>query len=503
MKRTVFVMMILLFLSKITGFLRTISIASTFGAGYLSDVYYAAFMIPGLFTSIILSGLNTSLIPVLSSAEKDGNKDRTFNRFLSLGIVVSIAIVLFVIVFAGVILSLTHMGYPAEKQALAAHYTRIMSVVTGMQILTYIFVGYLQQSNRFYIVAAIAIPMNFIIIAATLLGPSDSIKWLVFASVIGYLSQLIWVSYPFLRERYPFRFEINLKDKYLPLFVSMVGPILLTTSVGQLNVVVDQMLASTLPEGQLTILSNASKINTLFQSVLIMSFTTIMFTQQSKLGLKEDKKQLLEITQKNLSMILLLIVPIILGVLFLSQEIFRVVFLRGKYTVADSFIGGNILFYYAFSLFGWSVNDVLGKFFYSTNESKKTVQPSLIIIACNIILNFILVRFMGVYGLALASSVAVFVGMMIFYRKAKVRFDRENVPIFSQSVPKYFMAGGVMYGVLALLRQYTGLGSMSDYPTLFLNMAIGATVYFLVLFALKTEELDLIKEIILRKLRRS
>lgn len=503
MKRTVFVMMILLFISKITGFLRTVSIASTFGAGYLSDVYYAAFMIPGLFTTIILSGLNTSLIPVLSSAEKDGNKDRTFNRFLSLGLVLSIVIVIFIIVFAGLILSLTHMGYPPEKQALAAHYTRIMSVITGMQILTYIFVGYLQQSNRFYIVAAIAIPMNFIIIAATLLGPSDTINWLVIASVIGYLSQLIWVAYPFAREKFPFRFDFDLKDKYLPIFLAMVGPILLTTSVGQLNVVVDQMLASMLPEGQLTILSNASKINSLFQSVLIMSFTTIMFTQQSKLGLQEDKKQLLEITQKNLSMILLLIVPIILGILFLHQEIFRIIFLRGNYTLADTVIGGKILFYYAFSLFGWSVNDVLGKFFYSLKESKKTVQPSMIIIGSNIVLNLILVRFMGVYGLALASSISVFIGMVIFYQKAKVSFDQDEVPIFSQSVPKFFIAGGAMYGLIALLRQYTVLGSMSDYPTVLINMAIGASVYFILLFALKTDELSMMKEMILRKLRRS
>lgn len=503
MKRTVFVMMIILLLSKVTGFLRTITIASTFGAGYLSDVFHAAFMIPGLFISIIVTGINTSMIPVLSSAEIDGHKDRTFNRLLSLGLVVSIIVVLFIIAFAGVILSFTHMGYSPEKQALAAHYTRIMSVMTGMQILTYIFAGYLQQSNRFYIVAAIAIPMNFIIIAMTLLGSSETLIWVVIAHVIGYLSQLLMVAFPFIKEKFPFRFDIDLKDEYLPIFLSLVGPVVLTTSVGQLNVVVDQMLASLLPEGQLTILSDASKINGLFQSVLIMSFTTIMFTQQSKLVEKEEQKKLCEITQKNLSMILLLIVPIILGILFLHQEIFSVVFLRGKYTADDAYVGGRILFYYAFSLFGWSVNDVLGKFFYSTKEAKKTVWPSFIIIGSNIILNIILVRFMGVYGLALASSIAVFIGMMIFYRKARGRFDKENVPVFSQSVSKYFLAGGAMYGLLRLLREYTSFGRMSDYPMVFISAAVGATVYFLILFLLKTDELTMMKDLILRKLKRS
>ena len=108
--------------------------------------------------------------------------------------------------------------------------------------------------------------------------------------VIGYLSQLLMVAFPFIKEKFPFRFDIDLKDEYLPIFLSLVGPVVLTTSVGQLNVVVDQMLASLLPEGQLTILSDASKINGLFQSVLIMSFTTIMFTQQSKLVEKEEQK---------------------------------------------------------------------------------------------------------------------------------------------------------------------------------------------------------------------
>lgn len=501
MKRTVFIMMILLFLSKITGFLRTTTIATTFGAGYLSDVYNAAFMIPGLFTSIILSGLNTSMIPLLSTAEKDGNKDRTFNRFLSLGLVFSVVVVLIIFVFAGVFSSITVRGFSEGKLADVAYYTRLMSFITGMQILTYIFAGYLQQSSRFYIVAAIAIPMNIIIIAMTRLGPSNTIFWLVIANLIGYFSQLIWVLVPFLRERYPFRFEINFKDQYLPIFFSMVGPILLTTSVSQLNVIIDQVLASFLPEGHLSILFNASKVNSLFQSVLIMSFTTIMFTQQSKLA-NDNRLELLKVTQKNLSMILLLIVPVTLGVLFLHQEIFRIIFLRGRYTMEASVIGGTVLFYYTFSLFGWSVNDVLGKFFYSTKEAKKTVWPSLVIIGSNITLNLILVQFMGVYGLALASSISIFIGMLIFYRKAKEQFDKENMPIFSPSISKYFIAGAVMVGLLTLLREYTMLGQLSDYVTVFTNMVIGASTYFLILFALKTEELSEIKDIILRKLRR-
>ena len=110
---------------------------------------------------------------------------------------------------------------------------------------------------------------------------------------------------------------------------------------------------------------------------------------------------------------------------------------------------------------------------------------------------------MGVYGLALASSIAVFIGMMIFYRKARGRFDKENVPVFSQSVPKYFLAGGAMYGLLRLLREYTSLGKMSDYPMVFISAAVGATVYFLILFLLKTDELTMMKDLILRKLKRS
>ena len=154
-------MMIILLLSKVTGFLRTITIASTFGAGYLSDVFHAAFMIPGLFISIIVTGINTSMIPVLSSAEIDGHKDRTFNRLLSLGLVVSIIVVLFIIAFAGVILSFTHMGYPPENKRWPSLYSHHERHDRNADLDVYL-CGYLQQSNRFCVVAAIAIPMVLI-----------------------------------------------------------------------------------------------------------------------------------------------------------------------------------------------------------------------------------------------------------------------------------------------------------------------------------------------------
>ncbi|NLY35679.1 MAG: hypothetical protein GX046_00440, partial [Tissierellia bacterium] len=81
MRRSVIGMMILLSLSKITGLLRTMVLSRTYGAGAVSDVFFASVMIPGVFLGIVLAGINTCLVPVLTMAERDGEKDAFFNRF--------------------------------------------------------------------------------------------------------------------------------------------------------------------------------------------------------------------------------------------------------------------------------------------------------------------------------------------------------------------------------------------------------------------------------------
>ena len=64
MRRTVGLVMVFVLISKITGFLREVAIAGTFGASLLADVYKSSMIVPGMVVSLFTVGLNASLISV-------------------------------------------------------------------------------------------------------------------------------------------------------------------------------------------------------------------------------------------------------------------------------------------------------------------------------------------------------------------------------------------------------------------------------------------------------
>lgn len=501
MRRSVLGMMILLSISKITGLLRTIVISRSYGAGEISDIFFASVMIPGVFLGIVLAGINTCLVPVLTMAEKKDEKDLFFNRFISLMLVVSVLVVFIIISLAHPLASLVSR-FQADKLYLVGYYTKFTSVIAGLQIMTYTLVGYLQQNNRYFIPAAIAIPMNLINIVGIYFWGEKGLNFLIAITIIGYLSQLIWVMLPFIKERYSYSFDIKLNDEYLSYFLVLIGPIILTTSASQVNLTVDANLASSLDPGSLSLVNYSGLVYGVFVSVLAMSFSTVLFTKQSDLFHENDYQGLCEVTRDNLSLLMMLIVPLTLGVLFLSREIMELLYYRGSMTLENIKTMGWLLFFYSFALAGWSINDVLGKFLISLGESKKTVLPSLLNIVVNIIMNFILIRFWGVYGLAIASSLASYVAVAVSLARTRAYFQNEGVSIFTMSLVKYLLGGLTMLLILFITKALTNIESLPLLIYIVVVGLLGMGVYFIVLLLLQTKEVVDVKEKIILAIRR-
>ena len=61
------VVSVAVFASRVLGWLRTVVISTTFGAGPDLDAYFAAFRVPDLIFQLVAAGaLGTALVPVLS-----------------------------------------------------------------------------------------------------------------------------------------------------------------------------------------------------------------------------------------------------------------------------------------------------------------------------------------------------------------------------------------------------------------------------------------------------
>lgn len=487
MRKQVLFIMIITILSKITGFGREVAFASNFGSSGLTDTYLAAMTVSGMAVSFFTSSINTSLIPILTNADQEGRRKEFFSNFLNIITVLATVIVIGIIVFARPISRLVVLGFDGAQFEDVVHYTRLLAIIALLQTLTYAFVAWLQQKNRFYLAASVAIPMNiFMITGYMVIAPTlDNI---VTVAIIGYLLQVIWVIVPFLREDPYWKPSFDLKDPYIKNFWLMVTPIFLTLAAGQINLLVDRSLASGLMKGTITNMYYANKVMTLFHSVFVLSISTVLFTKQAHFSSLKDNRGIYDITKKNASLIMMLMLPVSIGVMFLAYEIIRVLFLRGQFTAAAAAATGSLLIFYAMSILARAMIEVYARMFFALKEPRKPMISTLSTIVANIVLNLIFIRFMGANGLALASSIAAFIGLLVLGYQVRTYFSEEKMSLWSPSMTKYIVASLVMLGILFLIKMLTPLEALPDLVYAIIMAVVGISSYFGLLMVLKTEE---------------
>lgn len=504
MKKTVIILVILSFVSRISGFLREVFMAWRFGATIQTDTYIAAMTVPVMVVSLFTVGLSNSLIPVLASAEKKGQREIFFNRLLSLLSLLAIGLMILIIVLARPLNMLIVRGFSPAELNQVIFYSRLMSIIALFQILAYAFMGYLQQNNRFFVAATASIPMNFGTIIGAIVSPNPkSIFIMVIGTIIGYFLQLIWVFFPLLRQKFRFRFDLTLSDEHFKQLLLLIVPVLVTLSTSQINSIVSRAIASGLGEGSISLLNYAQKVNSMFYQTLIVTLSTVLFTHQAKLSSDRNWKEIFRVTRDNLSSIMLLIVPLVLGTMFLSTQAMQLIFQRGEFTAQDSLKGGTILMLYSPSLIALSVNEILSKMFFSMHQSRKPMIATFINIGVSITLSLLLYRTYGVNGLAIAYTLASLVGIAVLSGMARRLFQQEGVAFWSPSYTKYLIAGGLMIAALLGISQIPPIQNSHALVYSLICGLVGAAVYFAGLYLLKTNELMTLINLVKGRVKRS
>lgn len=488
MKKTAIILLILTFFTKIFGFVKVTAINATFGQSLMTDIYNAANTIPVLLIGFITIGLNSSLIPVLTEAEKKGKKSQFFNQLLSFLLVVSVIVCVLIFIFATPISHLVVRNWEKEYILEVAKYSRWMSVLALFQIFTYAFIGFLQQNNRFFIAGTFSIPMNFAIMLAAMMSTKNSLDLLVIGTIIGFFIQLVWVYIPYSQYKNKFTFGFNLKDDLFRLLGILILPTIITQSVSQINGIVNKIVASSLPKGSISALSNAQLVVGLFQGVFVMTISVIVFTKQARLSADKNKTELLNLTRRNISNMLMFIIPMTLGVMFLSIPAMDLLFTRGAYTKENAIVAGTVLLYYAPIMITSCITELLSKFFFAIKKTRIPMVASLVGVTINIILNLAIVKYLGVNGLALASTITtVFsAGVLIFY--VRRYYKEQKIHLWTNSFLKYIVAGALMMAILLILNYFFDLLTLKNYLAILIVGTVGAGVYFSALMLLKTEE---------------
>lgn len=502
MRKYTLLLMICTLLSKLLGFVRELTISYFYGASPISDAYFIAMGMPGIILEFLAVGLITAYIPMVSRLDKDDsgeNISHYTNNLLNIIFVFTVIIFILAEMFAPFLVKLFAAGFKGEVYRITLKYSRIALLGLFIMGSQSIYVGYLQLKENYLVPALAGIPLNIITIGSIILSAKTNDLILIIGSVIAVYSQIVIVFLASRKLGFQRKWVFDIKDPYIRSTLLIALPVIIGTTVNQVNVLIDKTLASTIVIGGVSALNYAYKLNVFIQGIFVLSLSAVIFPILSKMSKDRNVEGLKGVLAESFSFINLLLFPLTIGALIFSKEIVAVLFGRGAFDENALLLTSSALFFYSIGMIGFGYREVLSKAFYSMHDTKTPVVNATIGVGINIVLNLVLSRFMGLGGLALATSISALVTAALMMGSLRKKLGK--LDIWSIDVAKILLASVVMGGCAKMTFDLLSVGG-GMFSSLVLAVLCGVVVYVILGLLLKIEEAVKLKNIVVARLKR-
>jgi putative peptidoglycan lipid II flippase len=498
--------------SRLLGYVREVLLYARFGQNNLTDAYQAAFSIPDFLYLLLVGGaLSSAFIPVFAGylatdrEEEAWKVASTVFNFVILMMLVGIGLGL---IYTPQLVRLLVPGFDAETMRLTVKLTRIMFAQAFFMALSGVAMGVLYSYRYFTATALSAVLYNLgIILVGWFLSPYLGITAFSLGVVVGAVAGFAVQVPPLLRYGVRYHFSLNLGHPGVRKIWRLMVPVLISLSVTQLNLFVNQNLASHLAEGLVAALRTAQRlmqlpIGTLGVALAVASFPNL--TIQAAQGRYDDYRRTLSLGLRSL---VFLLVPASLGLIALRVPIVRLLFEQGKFTPEDTLATAQALLFYSLGIVAYGCIQVLNRSFYALQDTTTPMVAGVAAIGLNIWLNVSLVGPLGHGGLALAYSLAGGFNFVLLLLLLRRRLGRIGGRALATSGLKSLLAGTV-----AVLGAWVVAGHLEPYALLAgklgqaqqVGAAIGLAllVFVLAAVAMRMEEVGQVWEVVKRRLGR-
>ncbi len=487
-------------LSRFFGFLRDLVLANVLGAGPVADAFFVAFRLPNHFRAIFAEGaFNAAFVPTFNRVAAQGGREAALlfaDYIFALLLMTQLALLALALLGMPVLVSLLAPGLSDDpfRYTLAIELTRITFPYLAFIALTVLISGVLNALGRFAAAAATAVLLNIAMIDAARCSPrgfsptvGHAAAWGVVASG---LLQFLLVAVDAFRQNAMMELRWPRFDEGVKRFWKAFVPATLGSAGVQIAVFADTIIASFLPQGVISALFYADRINQLPVGVVGIAVGTVLLSAMSQRIAAGDEEGAIAAQMRAIELTLLITFPCIAAFLLLLPEvIIRALFMHGAFTAADAARSGQALAAYSVGLAAFMLLKSLTVTFHARGDTKTPVYAMALAVAVNIATKVALMGPLQHVGLALGTSLGalVNVGALAFlgWRRGLLHLDAKARRTLPRLVLAFLVLVAALAGGLWVTR---GLGGgASSYPDLVrlaLMMVLGGFTYGGMLLAL-------------------
>ncbi len=495
---------VLLFLSRLFGFAREAAIAARYGTSWLTDTYFAAASVPSILFLAFNDAIKTAFIPVYGDYhDKEEGNSLALAVFLLLGGILLAASILLVI-FAPQVMRLVVPGYSGTQYDLSVTMARIMLPGLLFLGLAGLCSGVLHIKKNFIIPSLTAFPNNLVIIATVLLvGKRFGIMALVWATAVGFALQFL-IQVPAVARHGIFAAQsVAWHHPAIKRMVILLLPVLIGSATVELKTLTDKIFGSFLAEQSISYLNYAAKIYSLPGGILVLALLTVLYPTMVELYYQRKMKEFKETVRQGTGLMIVLMFPIMVGMMVLSTPIVRLIYERAAFDAQATRNTAYALIFYSLGLLPSGVMLLFNRAFYSTKDTKTPMYFSFLTTLLNVFLNWLLMKPLAYGGLALGTSLSLYIGAVAMAAALHRKVGSFGVSRILDTLWKAGLASLLMgAAVWFTLPFLAGGGFLLQAVRLGMVIVLGALVYFLLAYFLKIRELDVALSMLKRRLGR-
>ncbi len=489
-KKVVIVIISISLLGKCFGFLRELLLAYYFGTSGIVDVYLMSVTIPSILFGF-LPALGTGFTPVYFEIKENGKRNQFLNNILAVSVIIAVICIGFTVILSKQIVAICAFGFDLYSKKITSQFLAItiwaVLFNTPVQILT----AYL-NCNGDYINSNISnlfvsiIQASFIIIAA-----KAGDVFLPIGVVLPWPFQLWWLGNLSRKRGYRFvKYKKN--DEYLKEIFKLAFPLFISNILVDINGFVDKMLSSFLPEGRMAALNYSFTLRAVFVTTSSTVIATVIYPKVAEKLVSGDKEAVQKLIAKYLDIITFIIVPICFICCVFSEDIVRIIFMRGNFD-QDSLMNTVFPFLvYMLSLVVLVWRELIIRIMYSDGRTAINLKYSIFEISINIVLSLILVNYYEHVGLAIATTVAAILVFPLYIRELCRVISKK---VMKERIRKFgiIMAASIVFAIISSAVSKLCVfgvrhGLLMDILRLAISISIGGIAYIVITYVLRVDE---------------
>ena len=408
--------------SRMTGLARDIGFSHWFGAGPLMDAFFVAFKIPNLMRRFFAEGaFSQAFVPVLSEYRRARTPAET--RELIDKVAGTLGVVVFAVTAVGVLAApllilVFAPGFADDdgRYEQAVDMLRLTFPYLLFISLTAFAGAVLNTYRRFAVPAFTPALLNLVLILfAAWVAPGMEQPGLGLAAgvLVAGIVQLGFQA--------PFLLKLGLLprprwawgDVGVGRVLKLMLPVIFGSSVAQINLMLDTLIASFLAAGSISWLYYSDRLMEFPLGVVGIALATVILPSLSEQHAGASREAFVATLDWALRWVLVIALPAAVGLILLAEPVLAAIFHGGEFEADDVRMSAASLRAFAPGLIGFILVKVLASAYFARHDTRTPVRVGIRAVLLNLVLNVVLVTLLiqtawapPHAGLALATSLS-------------------------------------------------------------------------------------------------